>query len=542
MAHKKYFSYVRVSTQRQGELNTSLTEQKAAIDRYAKQWGLLIVECFEERETAAKQGRPVFVDMLKALRAGKVNGVIIHKIDRSARNLKDWADLGNLIDAGVEVHFANESLDLNSRGGRLSADIQAVVASDYIRNLREETRKGIYGRLKQGLYPFPAPIGYINAGAGEAKRPDPVQAPFIRKTFEHYATGKTGLIALADRIFELGLRNKSGNRVSINGLSTILHNSFYVGLIRIEKTGEMFPGKHRPLVSRTLFDRVQDVFAGRFIKKTERHFFVFRRHIDCLNCKKLLIAEKQKCYVYYRCHTRNCRTGPFKEEIIEKEFKLTLERLNLSELEYTYFRQETFKQGIKSVLGVETKQRQMKLRLEQIKARSSKLADAYVEGVFEKDTYIEKKNELIVDEQSTREKLSKLSLNYDEASKRLEVFLELLNSASLSYKYAKPEEKRDLVKMTTSNFTTEGKSVSIKLRYPFQLMADRQSFTSGSPYREATRTFDPLIKKLLHYFQNLDTSKGDNALLNYLTSKTPSKTKKNNYYNLQKSRANGIQL
>ena len=51
-----------------------------------------------------------------------LHGVIIHKIDRSAGNLRDRADLGELIDAGIEVHFANESPDLNSRGGRLSAD------------------------------------------------------------------------------------------------------------------------------------------------------------------------------------------------------------------------------------------------------------------------------------------------------------------------------------------------------------------------------------------------------------------------------------
>jgi site-specific DNA recombinase len=153
MPFKSYFSYVRVSTQRQGEFGTSLTEQKAAIERYAAKFNLDITEQYEERETAARQGRPVFLEMLKLLRKGKACGVIIHKIDRSARNLKDWADLGSLIDSGLEVHFASESLDLNSRGGRLSADIQAVVAADYIRNLREEVKKGFYGRLKQGLYP-----------------------------------------------------------------------------------------------------------------------------------------------------------------------------------------------------------------------------------------------------------------------------------------------------------------------------------------------------------------------------------------------------
>jgi DNA invertase Pin-like site-specific DNA recombinase len=115
--------------------------------------------------------------MLKLLRSGKAAGVMIHKIDRSARNMKDWAELGELIDGGIEVHFVNESLDLASRGGRLSADIQAVVAADYIRNLRDETRKGFYGRIKQGLYPLPAPIGYIDTGKGKPKELDPVRAP-----------------------------------------------------------------------------------------------------------------------------------------------------------------------------------------------------------------------------------------------------------------------------------------------------------------------------------------------------------------------------
>src|ERR1700730_10913646 len=144
-----YFGYTRVSTVKQGE-GVSLQQQREAIERYAQRNSYEVTEWFEEQETAAKQGRPVFSRMIKMLKHRKARGVIIHKIDRSARNLRDWADLGDLIDQGVDVLFANESLDMHSRGGRLSADIQAVVASDYIRNLREETKKGINGRLKQG--------------------------------------------------------------------------------------------------------------------------------------------------------------------------------------------------------------------------------------------------------------------------------------------------------------------------------------------------------------------------------------------------------
>lgn len=232
MISNSYFSYVRVYTQQQGALGTSLAEQQAAIDYYAQRFNLNIVKQYEERETAAKQGRPVFLDMLKALKCGAAKGIVIHKIDRSARNLKDWADLESLIDSGLEVHFANESLDLNSRGGRLSADIQAVVAADYIRNLREETKKGIYGRLKQGLYPFPARVGYLNNEKGKPKKPDSVQAPLVRQAFELYASGTIGLNALVEKMYALGLRNKNGYKIIRNGLVCILKNPFYIGPIK----------------------------------------------------------------------------------------------------------------------------------------------------------------------------------------------------------------------------------------------------------------------------------------------------------------------
>ena len=161
---KSYFAYIRVSTVKQGEQGSSLQEQKSAIEVYAARHGLAIAQWFEETETAAKQGRREFARLTTLLRKRQASGVIIHKIDRSARNLKDWAGLGELIDAGVEVLFAHEGLDMQTRGGRLAADIQAVVAADFIRNLRDEVRKGFYGRLKQGFYPLQAPRGYVDRG------------------------------------------------------------------------------------------------------------------------------------------------------------------------------------------------------------------------------------------------------------------------------------------------------------------------------------------------------------------------------------------
>ena len=114
-------------SEKQGE-GVSLEAQTEAIERYAAQHGLNISRWFEEKETAAKQGRPVFSEMVKLLMNGQAQGVIMHKIDRSARNLRDWATVGDMQDAGCDVHFAAESVDFASRGGRLTADIQAIEA------------------------------------------------------------------------------------------------------------------------------------------------------------------------------------------------------------------------------------------------------------------------------------------------------------------------------------------------------------------------------------------------------------------------------
>ncbi len=176
---KRCFGYVRVSTVKQGE-GVSLDAQKEAITAFADTNGITISAWFEEKETAAKKGRPIFNGMIRQLKIGKADGLVIHKIDRSARNFADWAKVGDLADVGIDVYFASESLDFRSRGGRLSADIQAVIAADYIRNLREETIKGITGRLKQGLYPFKAPIGYLDNGGGKPKTIDPERGPLVK--------------------------------------------------------------------------------------------------------------------------------------------------------------------------------------------------------------------------------------------------------------------------------------------------------------------------------------------------------------------------
>ncbi len=485
---KPFLAYIRVSTQKQGQLGVSLQEQRAAIERHAERQALTIVRWFEERETAAKRGRPIFSQMMKELRHGKAKGVVIHKIDRSARNLKDWADLGELIDLGVEVQFATESLDLHTRGGRLSADIQAVVAADYIRNLREETRKGFYGSLKQGVYPLPAPIGYLDCGGGKPKQSDPAKAPLVRAAFELYATGAYTLRTLRDEMIRRGLRNRGGKPVSITGLSTMLNNPFYIGLIRIRRTKETFKGSHDPIVSSGTFKRVQAVLSGKFSARTLKHPFLFRRLFRCGACGYSLIGERQKGHVYYRCHTRDCVTTGIREEVAREVLTELFSQAQLTPEEMTELRTL-----VPEVISEECASRDEQLRaadllLSNHKSRLDRLTDAYVDQLIDKLTFEQRRARLLTEQAVLEEQIQELRSGKDHKREKAEKILELAESLYSSYDSASEHEKRDLVLEVTSNRELHGKNVAVTLKSPFAEMANRSKTSNGAPSRHELRT------------------------------------------------------
>jgi site-specific DNA recombinase len=498
----QYFGYIRVSTTKQGESGVSLQQQREAIERYAQRSGHELVRWFEEQETAAKQGRPVFNEMMKLLRRGKARGVIIHKIDRSARNLRDWADLGDLIDQGIDVCFANESLDLQSRGGRLSADIQAVVASDYIRNLREEAKKGFYGRLKQGIYPMPAPLGYMDMGGGQPKAPDPQAAPLVKKAFELYSSGRYGSESLARELESIGLRSRNGKVISHKHVTRLLNNPFYMGLIRVKRTNETFVGAHLALVPKSLFERVQDILHGRLNARPVRHDFLFRKRLRCADCEYSLVGETHKGFVYYRCQTTRCPTTAIRQEIADQAVLSRFADLRLQDDERRYVASELRKLQSEDAKNAEDAATGLKLRLAQIDERMNRLTDAYIDRLLEKDAFEERKKALLVERIGVTEKLTEVSTGRVKISEELEQFLERAGGAYSAYKIGNLEERRELVDSLTSNRLLRGKTLEISLAFPLEEVANRDKESRGGPRRAGPRTWSRLLPRLIYLINN----------------------------------------
>lgn len=503
-----YFAYARVSTPRQGERGVSLPEQKVAIERYASSRGLTITCWFEEQQSASHTGRPQFFEMLRLLRRGTAQGVIIHKIDRSVRNMEDWADVGRLADAGVEIHFANENVDMRTVSGRLSADIQAVVAAHYSRNLREEVKKGLYGRLKQGSYPFRAPIGYLDQGSAKPKIPDPIRAPLIQVAFALYSTGTISLPQLAQDMFLRGLRNRNGRTVTINGWATILKNPFYIGLMRIQKTGQVFNGSHEPIVTVDKFEAAQSVLAGKRADRTGEHSFTFSEIARCATCGYSLIAERQKGHVYYRCHNRPFKNPPrcpptsVREERLDDAVLRALIKVDLSKEEIALARTLLAEQRRDAEKSREQIAQADQLRLASIQERIGKLTDLLIDGTIDKGSFESKQQALLKERARLAERLTEADEGVPAAAVALEKTVELAKSPSTLYKMGSSQKRRELLKTLLSNLSVTGKNVDITLAFPFRVVAERQNSPDGRANRGTCRTWEQILKQLLQQFHS----------------------------------------
>ncbi len=455
---KPCFGYIRVSTQKQGE-GVSLDAQKDAITVFASQNSLTITEWFEEKRTAAKRGRPVFNQMLRQLKKRKAEGLVMHKIDRSSRNLRDWTLISELPRYGVKPYFVMEGLDFETRGGRLSANLQAVIAEDYIFNLREETKKGIHGRLKQGLFPFRAPVGYLDTGRGQPKARDPKKAPLIREAFELYASRQFSLRTLLQEMNQRGLRNHDNQPLTMRGIETILNNTFYTGLITIKRSGCTFRGIHEPVVPTRLFARVQEIKAGRSGPKTTRHNHLFQGLFRCGYCNNPMTPEIQKGRTYYRCQKSGCPTATIREEQLDQAIRWNLQRLVLTE--EAAFKLKAAWCGDAVTKEATQRQTSLDLRVAEQEKRLERLTDLLLDDAIDQETYRSRQADMRLRLQELKEKQADTP-DVDKIAKYRREYLELMKTLCLLYEMAKPREKREIVENAFSNRVVVGKNVELE--------------------------------------------------------------------------------
>ena len=325
---KRAVSYIRVSTREQAqrggsEEGFSLPAQREANKRKAQSMGALVVKEFADRgESARSANRPELQKMLAYLKEdGGIDYVIVHKLDRLARNRADDVEINRAFeDAGVRLVSTSENID-QTPGGMLLHGIMSSIAEFYSRNLANEVIKGMGEKARNGGTLGKAPLGYMNVRArdenGREVRTialDEERAPLIRLAFTEYATGNWTARQLAEHLNNRGLTipptaRKPTNPVSVRLLQTLLRNPYYKGIISFQ--GVEYTGAHEPLVDAATWQTVQDILTAHANGERQRmHNHHLKSTIVCGLCGARLLVQHatsrtSSTYHYFVCARRH---------------------------------------------------------------------------------------------------------------------------------------------------------------------------------------------------------------------------------------------
>jgi DNA invertase Pin-like site-specific DNA recombinase len=349
----KYVLYARKSTEQDEKQALSIDSQVKEMLQIAERDGLEIVDIRREAHSAKDSGqRLVFNEILKDIRSGRFNGVLTWNPDRLSRNAGDLGSLVDLMDQKllVEIRTYGQKFT-NSPSEKFLLMIlcsQAKLEND---NKSVNVKRGLRMRCEMGLWPAPAPTGYLNEKRMDRKgyvMVDPDRAPIVRQMFEKVAYEKWSGQKLYHWLkFDMNLRSATSNKpLTLSNIYKVLQTPFYFGQFEYPiGSGKWYTGKHEPIITRDLYEKVQAHLKRDRIVRGESKEFAFTRLITCGACGSGVCAEEKHklikstgttaTYVYYGCNRskdRACKAaGYIREEELIRQLIEQISKLQLNE-------------------------------------------------------------------------------------------------------------------------------------------------------------------------------------------------------------------
>ncbi|MBI3589660.1 MAG: recombinase family protein [Candidatus Liptonbacteria bacterium] len=470
---KTFFIYTRKSTDDKDRQVRSISDQLAELKELALKEQLEVVDVFVEKQTAKIPGRPVFNEMMLRMEAGEASGILAWHPDRLARNSVDGGKIIYLVDTGVisEMKFPTYWFDPTPQG-KFMLSIAFSQSKYYVDNLSENIKRGHRNKVKEGIWPQMSPLGYVNKN----KRivPDEKIAPLIKKTFEAYATGNFTLREVRDKFNTLGLKRKSGKELTVSNYQKLLKNPIYTGLMRYN--GEIFEGKHEPIISKKLFDSVQEVMMRKSKPKGKGlKPFLYRGFFRCGECGCFITTETQKGHNYLRCTKRKnpCSQKYTREEIITSEIQKEIKKVSLPDDWASWMFVENRKDMLSEAQSSTLFADNTKADISILDAKIEKLMNAYLESALSLEEYRDAKSALVVSKQLLKDKLSafeqKANNRFELTEKFLKYNMELANEST-------NEEKLHLYKKVGSNFQIKDRTVLFEPRGAWKNLLDSGIF------------------------------------------------------------------
>ncbi len=471
----KYILYCRKSTESEDRQVLSLDSQEKELMDIATKSNLNVIKTFKESRSAKTAGRPIFNEVIQMISSGKADAILCWKLDRLARNFLDGGLIMDMLQRGVIKEIRTyEATHLPNETAFIMA-MQFGMANQYSRDLSTNVKRGNRACLEKGGWPNKAPFGYLNDKGNKAILIDQDRAKYVVKAFELYAVGTYSFKDISAQLFKEGLRTIAGTKVYASHIHRFIDNPFYCGLMK--RDGKYYPGNHEPMISKELFERVQQVIHNKNRPRTKTLFFPLRGFLTCENCGCALTASLKKGHQYYYCTNGKgiCteHKSYMRETLLHEIVAGLLGSLHFSEdhinlvYEAANEKDNVNKDYLNSAL--ETLQK----RLESLIVKENRLLDTFLDQQISKEIYDAKVLEIQNERVSLQGQINDLKAKQPAFTLEptRDVFIRASRARS-EFLQADDAKKRNIVSTLLWNLSIKNKTAAtVSFKSPYDILA-----------------------------------------------------------------------
>jgi site-specific DNA recombinase len=316
--------YTRKSTEEGLDQDfNSLDAQREAAEAFIQSqrregWALLPDRYDDGGFTGANMERPALQQLLKAVEEGKVDCVVVYKVDRLSRSLIDFTRILSLLEKhNVGFVAVTQQFNTSTSLGRLTLNILLSFAQFERELIGERTRDKMSAARKKGKWVGGCPVlGYdVDPGGGRlvVNEAEAEQVRTIFAFFEQTGSARRTLEEIGRQGWRLKswTRKKGGFRTggefTLTGLRRLLSNILYTGAIRHK--GQSYPGQHTAILAPGVWERAQGLIAQRAPVASRRfrnkHLALLSGLLHCESCAAPMVysysGKNDRKYPYYVC-------------------------------------------------------------------------------------------------------------------------------------------------------------------------------------------------------------------------------------------------
>ena len=537
--------YIRVSTEDQAKEGYSLEVQREYLEAFAKREGLEIFKLYQDDGISGyTTERPALQELLKDAKQKAFDLVLVYKIDRFSRNLKDLLNLVyELSSHGVGFKSATEPFDSTTSTGKLMFQQLGSFAEFERNRIAERVFPGMVKGVQQGNWQGAryAPYGYRYSKEKKLLEIDEKESKIVKVIYEMALCGKSTR-NITEYLTRKGYKNRKGNIFSTKLIGDILKNRIYIGKLvwnrhyydKTQKTKKGYryvknpsdkiiiaQGKHTPIIAEEDFNIVQEKLKETRIERRKKASdYPLSGLLYCEKCNHRYVGissisnhrtnEKKR---WYRCSGPHrsfikCKNKSIKAEEIESEVAQALEALlkndklknnrwtNVTEANFPVF-EETSKTNLPMCSHLPSEQskacrntmEKVRNRLNKNLKKQSKLTDAYLENLLSEELYTLKNQELRKEEEELKKLLAMQELREIERERSREYLDrvdEFLESYDPNKKEIDRETKKQILHLLFKNIKIASKKIFLppKSFLPFGYFAPsgRIAFNFFAPF------------------------------------------------------------